>query len=187
MDKKCGLLVFCIVFILFASLSNTSEGIELHPTQEQIDEAIKYGETHTENIFESELVKPATFGEWPDFGGGIIKSKLVSLSIISAMKVRAKKKITDEDVTTILESDTLAISYRGGEDLYKIKLMQGTRVIEPKAIKKPEMGKNSPKHKAHFIVTSFPYEEIDLNAKSWVIVEKDFGTKRYDVDFSRFK
>jgi hypothetical protein len=103
------------------------------------------------------------------------------------MKIRAKKRITDEDINTILESNTLTISYRGGKDVYRIKLIQGTRVIEPKTIKKPEMEKKDPKHKAHFIVASFPYAEIDLNAKSTVIVEKDFGTERYDVDFSHFK
>ncbi len=49
------------------------------------------------------------------------------------------------------------------------------------------MGKNVPKHKALFIVASFPYSEIDLNAKTTVIVEKDFGTAKFDVDFSLFK
>ncbi|MCP5005844.1 MAG: hypothetical protein GY941_18195 [Planctomycetes bacterium] len=187
MNKKSGTLFFCIVLVIFAALSGISEGIELHPSKGQIDEAIKYGETHQKNIFKSEMVKPATFGRWPDIGGGLIKSKLISLAVISAMKVRAKKRTTDEDINTILESNTLAISYRGGNDVYIIKLAQGAKVIEPKAIKKPEMGKNVPKHKALFIVASFPYSEIDLNAKTTVIVEKDFGTAKFDVDLSLLK
>ncbi|MDR4505942.1 MAG: hypothetical protein MRK01_14305 [Candidatus Scalindua sp.] len=187
MAKKWSLLVFTIVSALSVALSSTSEGIERNPSQEQIDEVIRYGETHAENIFESELVKPATFGKWPDFSGGIIKSKLIRVTIISAMKVRAKKKLTDEDVNTILDSDTLEISYRGGEDVYKILLMQDSRVIEPKAMKKPKMGKKDPQHKALFIVASFPYSEISLNAQTTVIVQKDFGTEKYEVDFSLFK
>ncbi len=188
MVNNSALFIFSIVSVLFVALSNTVvEGIEIHPTQEQIEEVIKYGETHSKNIFESDLVKPATFGKWPEVGGGLTKSKLIRLSVISAMKVRAKKRITDEDVKTTLESDTLAISYRGGPNVYTIKLMQGSRVIEPKVIKKPDMGKKELKHKALFIVASFPYSEIDVNAKTTVIIEKDFGSEKYEVDFSHFK
>ena len=187
MAKKKGYWIFFILFFLFVAFSNISEGIEILPTQEQINDAIKYGETHSENIFESERMKPAAFGKWPNVGGGLTKSKLIRLTVISAMKVRAKKRITEDDVNTVIESDNLTISYRGGEDVYKIKLMQGTQIIEPEEVKKPEMGGKDLTHKAIFIVASFPYSAVDLNAMTTVIIEKDFGTEKYEVDFSNIK
>ena len=187
MVKKNGYWAFFIIFVLVAAFSNISEGIEILPTQEQIDDAIKYGETHSENIFGSERMKPAAFGNWPDVGGGLTKSKLIRLTVISAMKVRAKKKISKDDINTVLNSDSLSISYRGGDDVYKIKLMQGTRIIEPEEVRKPEMGDKDLKHKTIFTVASFPYTALELNAKTTVIIVKDFGTEKYEVDFSSFQ
>jgi hypothetical protein len=184
---KKGCFTFFLVFTLFSTLVNVSQGIEVNPTKEQIDEVTKYGEANTGKIFKTELVAPATFGNWPSFGGGLVKSKLIHLAVISAMKMRAKKNITDEEVNEIMGAKDLTISYRGGADVYKIKLKQGVNLIEPKEMVKPDMkGKDPTKH-AIFIVASFPYSKLNPNAKTSIVIIKDFGTDKYEVDFSGIK
>ncbi len=178
------LLLLLITHVIF---TGTSQGIEVNPTKEQIDEVIKYGEANTGKIFKTELVAPATFGKWPSFGGGLVKSKLIHLAVISAMKMRAKKNVTDEEVNEIMGTKDLTISYRGGADVYKIKLKQGVNLIEPKEMVKPVMkGKDPTKH-ALFIVASFPYSKLNPDAKTSIIIIKDFGTDKYEVDFSDIK
>ena len=171
----------CVTF------ANVSQGIEINPTKEKIEEIIKYGEARTGEIFKTELVAPATFGNWPAFGGGLVKSKLIHLAVMSAMKMRGKKSVTEEEVNKMMETKDLAISYRGGANVYKIKLKQGERVIEPKEMVKPDFGDKDPKKHAVFIVASFPFSKLDPNAKTSIIIIKDFGTVKYEVDFSKIK
>lgn len=173
-----SLLITCLVFV------NVSEGLEVNPTKKQVEEAKRAGKAAPGNIFSTDYVKPATFGKWPSIGGGLVKSKLVRIAVVSAMKKRAKKKITEEETQEILETKELTISYSGGADIYKIKLRQGLNVIEPTSMVKPGMeSKGSAKHTL-FIVASFPYSRLDLNAKTTIVVEKDFGKTRFEVDFA---
>ncbi len=178
------LLLLLIMYVIF---TGTSQGIEVNPTKEQIDEVIKYGEANTGKIFKTELVAPATFGNWPDFGGGLIKSKLVDLAVMSAMMKRAKKNLTEETISEMMAEKDLIISYRGGVDVYKIKLKQGMNLIEPKEMVKPDFGSKDPTKHAIFIVASFPYSRLDPNAKTSIVIIKDFGTDKYEVDFSNIK
>jgi hypothetical protein len=183
--KVC--LAFFFISALFFTLVNTSQGIEVDPTKEQIDKMIVYGGAHTGEIFKTELLAPAIFGGWPDFGGGLVKSKLINLAVMSAMMKRAKKKLTEETINEIMAEKDLTISYRGGADIYKIKLKQGTIVIEPKEMIKPDLGGKDPAKHAVFIVASFPFSRLDPNAKTSIIIVKDFGTNKYEVDFSNIK
>ncbi len=178
------LLLLLLTYVIF---TGTSQGIEVNPTKEQIDEVIKYGEANTGKIFKTELVAPATFGNWPDFGGGLVKSKLIHLAVMSAMKMRGEKNITEEEVNELMGTKDLTISYRGGADVYKIKLKQGTNVIEPKEMVKPDMSDKDPTKHAIFIVASFPYSKLNPNAKTSIVVIKDFGTDNYEVNFSNIK
>ena len=184
--KKVCLTSF-FISALFLTLANTSQGIEVNPTKEQMGEVMKYGEANTEKIFETELVAPATFGNWPDFGGGLVKSKLIDLAVMSAMMKRAKKDLTEETVNEMMAEKDLTISYRGGADVHKIKLKQGINMIEPKEMIKPDLGGKDPAKHAAFIVASFPYSKLDPNAQTSIIIIKDFGTKQYEVDFSNIK
>lgn len=184
--KEC--FIFFLVFALFLTLINVSQGIEINPTKEQVKETIKYGEAHPgKKIFKTELVAPAMFGDWPKFGGGLVKSKLIDLAVMSAMIRKSKQHISEEETHEIMESEYLAISYRGGADVYKIQLKQGSRLIEPIDMYKPEMGGKDPAEYAVFIKASFPYSSLDPNAKTTVIIIKDFGTDKYDVNFSNIK
>ena len=180
-------LPFFLVFALFLTLVNTSQGIEVNPTKEQIDEVTKYGEANTGKIFKTELVAPAIFGNWPDFGGGLVKSKLINLAVMSAMMKRAKKNLTEETINEIMTEKNLTISYRGGADIYKIKLKQGMNLIEPKEMVKPDLGGKDPTKHAVFFVASFPFSKLDPNAKTSIVIVKDFGTNKYEVDFSNIK
>lgn len=175
-------LVTCVAFI------NVSQGIELNPAKERIAETIKIGEENPgKKIFDTELVKPAVFGNWPEFGGGLIKSRLVDVAVMAAMMRKARKTLHEEDALMMMESNELAVSYRGGDDVFKIRLRQGGRLIEPVKLIRPERGGNDGDGHAVFYVASFPYSSLDLTAKTTVIIVKDFGEDRYDVDFSRIK
>lgn len=178
---------FFLAFTLFLTPAYVSQGIEVNPTKEQIEKAIKYGEIHKGEIFKTELVAPATFGNWPAFGSGLVKSKLINLAVMSAMKMRAKKNITEEEINKIITSNDLDISYRGGTDVYKIRLEQGVNIIEPRKMVKPDLRDTGPEKHAVFIVASFPFSKLDPNAKTFIVVIKDFGTDKYEVDFSKIK
>ncbi|MHC4182399.1 MAG: hypothetical protein ACYSR0_03530, partial [Planctomycetota bacterium] len=137
-------LAFFLISALFLTLVNTSQGIEVNPTKEQMGEVITYGEAHTGEIFKTELLVPAIFGGWPDFGGGLVKSKLINLAVMSAMMKRAKKNLTEETINELMAEKDLTISYRGGADVHKIKLKQGLNLIEPKEMVKPDLGGKDP-------------------------------------------
>lgn len=106
---------------------------------------------------------------------------------MSAMMRKARKSLKKEEIQGMMGSEFLIISYRGGTDVYKIKLKQKMRLIEPKKMIKPEMGNKDPEEHAVFIAASFPYSQLDLNAKTTIMVVKDFGTDKYEVDFSQIK
>lgn len=184
MTIKRSIFTIISICIVYATFVNVSEGIEINPTREQMDKAINYGRTNYKEIFQAEYIVPATFGNWPSFGSGLIKSKLVHVAVLSAMRTRGRKPITEEKVQEVMQGKDLIISYRGGADVYKIKLIQGTKTIESKEMIKPDLKEKDPDKHTLFIEVSFPYSELDPNAKTTVIIEMDFGTKKYDVDFS---
>ncbi len=185
MTIKRSIFTIISIFIVYATFVNVSEGIGINPTRKQVDEAISYGRTNYKEIFQAEYIVPATFGNWPSFGSGLIKSKLVHIAVLSAMKTRGRKQMTEEEVQEVIQGKNLTISYRGGADVYKIKLIQGTKIIEPKEMIRPDMKDKDPDKHTLFIVASFPYSKLDPNAKTTIIIEMDFGTKKFEVDFSK--
>jgi hypothetical protein len=186
--KTVSYLSFLLVLIMCVAFTNVARGIEVNPTKEQVDETIKIGEANPgKKIFETDLVKPAIFGNWPKYGSGLIKTKLVELAVMAAMKREARKTLSKEDALGMMELNELTISYRGGDDVFRIKLGQGGRLIEPTKMIKPEMGEKGSKEHAAFIMVSFPYSKLDLDAKAMIMVIKDFGEEEYEVDFSRIK
>ena len=185
---KKGFFTLLLLLITYVIFTGTSQGIEVNPTKEQIKETIKYGEAHPgKKIFETELVAPAMFGNWPKFGGGLVKSKLIDLAVMSAMIRKAKKNISKEETHEIMESVYLTISYRGRADVYKIKLKQGANIIEPKEMVKPDLKGKDPAKYAVFIKASFQYSKLDPDAKTSIVIIRDFGTDKYEVDFSDIK
>ncbi|KHE90297.1 MAG: hypothetical protein K8F52_16290 [Candidatus Scalindua rubra] len=188
MMKSISCSMFLLVLIMCVALSGVSHGIELNPIKERIEETIKLGETNPgKKIFETDLVKAATFGNWPNYGGGLIKTKLVGLAVMAAMKRKARKNFNEEDAQAMMGSDVLTISYRGGEDVFKIQLSQGDRLIEPVEMLRPDMSKEDANGHAAFYSVSFPYAELDLKKMTTILILKDFGDEKYKVDFSRIR
>ena len=105
------------------SFTNVSHGIELNPVKEQIEDAIKLGESNPgKKIFETGFIKQAIFGNWPKYGGGMVKTKLVDVAVMSAMMRKSRKSLNKKDAFSMMNSDILTISYRGGDDVFRIKL-----------------------------------------------------------------
>jgi hypothetical protein len=188
MKAKLSYLGFLLVLIMCVSFTNISHGIELDPTKEQIEDTVKLGESNPgKKIFEAGFIKQAIFGNWPKHSGGMVKTKLVDVAVTSAMMRKSRKTLSKEDALSMMNTDVLTISYRGGNDVFRIKLRQGGALIEPVKMRRPEMGGNDPKEHAAFFVASFPYSRLDLNLRTTIVVIKDFGEDKYQVDFSRIK
>ncbi|HHT9130047.1 MAG TPA: hypothetical protein ACFYEC_04185 [Candidatus Brocadiaceae bacterium] len=100
--------IVCITVLGIPALSNAFDA-ELGPGK--IDEAIEYGKKHKGgDIFDSNIVKAACFGEYPMGEGGLIMSKYIEIAIVSAMKTAQDKPIThDEDVRSIVDSITFNV------------------------------------------------------------------------------
>ncbi len=188
MNKSVSCFVFLLVLIMCVAFSGVSQGIELNPIKERIEETIKLGESNPgKKIFETDLVKAAIFGNWPDYGGGLIKTKLVNLAVMAAMTRKARKNLKEEDAHAMMGSDILTISYRGGEDVFKIKLSQNGRLIEPVKMARPNTDRKGAKDHIVFYSVSFPYSKLDLEEKTTILILKDFGDEKHVVDFSRIK
>ena len=188
MKTKLSYLSFLLVLIMCVSFTKISHGIELDPVKEQIEDTVKLGESNPgKKIFETEFIKHAIFGKWPKYGGGMVKTKLVDLAVMSAMMRKARKNLSEKDAVSMTKSDVLVISYRGGDDVFKIKLRQGGTLIEPANMRRPDLSGKDPREHAAFFVASFPYSILDPNARTTIVVIRDFGEDRYDVDFSRIK
>ena len=188
MKTKLSYLCFLLVLIICVSFTNVSHGIELNPVKEQIEDTVKLGESNPgKKIFETGFIKQAIFGNWPKYGGGMVKTKLVDVAVMSAMMRKARKGLSEKDAASMTKSDVLVISYRGGDDVFRIKLRQGGTLIEPANMRRPDLRGKDPKEHAAFFLASFPYSKLDLNAKTTIVVIKDFGEEKYEVDFSSIK
>ncbi len=188
MKKRVIYFIFLLVLIVCMASSGVSYGIELNPVKERIEDTIKLGVSNPgKKIFETDLVKSAIFGNWPNYGGGLIKTKLVDLAVMAAMKRKARKSFKEEDAHAMMGSDVLTISYRGGADVFKIKLSQNGRLIEPVKMVRPNTDKNGVKDHVAFYSVSFPYAKLNLEGKTTILILKDFGDEKHVVDFSRIK
>ncbi len=188
MKNRISCFMFLLVLIMCIVFSGVSHGIELNPIKERIEDTIKLGEKNPgKKIFETDLVKSATFGNWPNYGGGLIKTKLVNLAVMSAMMRKSRKNLKEEDAIAMMESELLTISYRGGEDVFKIQLSQKGKLIEPVKMVRPKMNKESAKNHVTFYSASFKYDKFDLTEKATILILKDFGNDKHEVDFSRIK
>ena len=77
MKKRISCFVFLLVLIMCVAFSGVSHGIELNPIKERIEDTIKLGEKNPgKKIFETDLVKSAIFGNWPNYGGDVCSSDL---------------------------------------------------------------------------------------------------------------
>ena len=118
----------------------------------------------------------------------MVKTKLVDLAVMSAMKRIARKTLSEEEALNVMESNELTISYRGGDDVFRIKLRQGEVLIEPASMKRPEMGGKDPKEHAVFFHGKLSVFKTRSGCESYDYGYKGFWRrKKYEVDFSRIK
>lgn len=179
--------------IIFATIFGTpalSHAFDIQLTQEQIKEANNYGAKYKgKEIFESPIVKSACFGEYPKGGGGLIMSKYIEITVVSAMKTLQEKVITPEDIKEITESTTFKVvvsipdeSIQTTEDV-EIILKQGTNTILPQ---KTEFGMKY-KDKRQGIVGTFRYDKINAKANTLILVKIKKSEEKYKIDFSDVK
>ncbi len=163
-------------------------------SQEEIEQAIKYGEKNSHTIFKTLEVLPACLEGWPSLESGLVRSKYVNLTVMAAREKRHHKKITEEEIKEAATSETLDVLIRTRDDV-TIKLMQRDKMIEPVSISYLDhhcewcdfYGGEASKETHEYVVASFPYSAINPNMITTVIVWNGGYERQYEVNLSRFK
>lgn len=181
-------IVQCILICFIVLAVRVSYSFELNPSEEKIQNAITQGTRNFMDIFESKLVKPARFGNWPSEDGGLIESKLVYLAIKSSMRVRARMpEISKEEIEEIVNSSEMPIRVSSSKNIFNVVLKQNEKTIEPSriesAMQMPPAGTDS-----HLVSLKvfFKYSDINPVARTTVVLYEDFGEIEFEVDFSKF-
>src|SRR3972149_5740988 len=90
-----SLFIICISVI---GIFTQSDAFDINLTQQQLQEAIDYGTKYKgKEVFGSDIVKKACFGEYPVSEGGIVMSKYVHTAVISAMMNMKEKTLSPEE------------------------------------------------------------------------------------------
>lgn len=167
-----------------------SEAFDLQLTQEHIEEASECGKRHKgTSVFNSREIKPACFGEYPGGEGGLIMSKYVKISVVSAMKIMQEKTFTPDELKEITNSTSFDVvvvisdtNVQSPMDV-QIVLQQGTNNILPY---KTEFGMKHKDNKQSVIGT-FQDEKVNPNAQTTIVVKTKNSQKKYKIDFSDVK
>lgn len=176
-----------------------SDGIKVNLTKQDIQEAIdlgvKYKDTYDENVRSLYQFGDRKYGK--ESGSIQTKFSLVAYVAYSAAKeYRNLERDKIEGGLPLLTDFTISI-YTYGDKIdfakdYHMVIKQGEKVIQPVNVKTDKWGRAtlawpySPKYSA-FTQARFLYSEIDPHAKTTIILIKDLGESRFEVDFSRYK
>jgi len=174
-----------------------TDGIKVNLTEEEIKEAIDWGKKNKDspqNVF-----PPWVFGKFGKYDeNGTIFTKTCYLTCLGFFSAREYKSPDTSEVESFLSRDVLGITittFGSKADLlkkYRIVLKQGEKFIKPKKTTRRKVADPTagfmgiPYYKFH-IMGLFPYSEIDPKGKTTVILIKDRGESRFEVDFSRYK
>ncbi|MGR3319961.1 MAG: hypothetical protein ACUZ8O_15950 [Candidatus Anammoxibacter sp.] len=183
------IIPFFIIFFLCIS-AHFSYSIELAPTEEQIQNALKLGMSHNVNIFGLDEIKPARFGDWPNGDGGIVETKLIYLAIISSMRFNAgMPDVSKEKIESIMNSKDMPIRVSSTKKVFKVLLKQNGRTIEPSRIEEgmqmPPGGGSGGDHPQSLKVY-FNYSELNPKAKTTIVLVEDYGEIEFDIEFAKF-
>ena len=183
--KWCLGLV-CAMVLGIPALSNA---FDIYLTPSKSDEAIEYGKKYKgKDIFDSKVLKAACFGDYPKGEGGLVMSKYIETTIVSAMKSMKDKNITSEDVKEIEGSTTfnvvvyIANRFETPGDV-QIILQQGTNNILPI---KTEFSMRY-KDARQGVVGVFAYDRVDPKSTTTIIIKFNDRQRKYKIDFSRIK
>ncbi|MGR3177357.1 MAG: hypothetical protein ACUZ8E_04815 [Candidatus Anammoxibacter sp.] len=185
------IIPFFIIFFLCITASRYSYSIELAPSEEQIENALKIGMSHNVNIFGLDEIKPACFGDWPGGDGGIVETKLIYLAIISSMRFNAgMPDVSKEKIESIMNSKDMPIRISSTQKVFNVLLKQNGRTIEPSRIEEgmqmpPGGGSGGGSHPQSLKVY-FNYSELNPKAKTTIVLVEDYGEIEFDIEFAKF-
>ncbi|MFQ5956443.1 MAG: hypothetical protein ACE5KK_01580 [Candidatus Brocadiales bacterium] len=187
-------LMSCIMSLFLCLSPSNLHAIQPDLTNEEIEEAIKYGEKNSRTIFKTLLILPACLEAWPGLDSGLVRSKFVDLAVKAARKKRHNQKITEDEIKEASASETLEVLIRTRDDV-AIKLIQRDKMIEPVSISYLDhhcewcdfYGGEASKETHEYVIASFPYLEIIPNTITTVIVWDGGYENQYEINLSRFK
>lgn len=181
--------IIAVIIIFLLSIPSTfSYSFELNPTDEKIQDALKLGSSGSMDIFGSDKIKPARFGNWPSGDGGIVESKLVYLAIKSSMRLRAgMPEVSKEEIDAIMNLKEMPIRISSSQKVFNVQLKQKGKIIEPSRIEEAmQMPPGGSGGNVQSLKVYFKYSELDPYARTKVVLFEDFGEIKFDIDFSKF-
>ena len=171
-----------------------SDGIKVDLTEEDIKEAINWGKENKDNL--ENILRCYSFGELSIYQeGGAVLTKTYGLACLGCFSAREHRIPNRAEIEEIVNYDALGIAvttYGSRADFLKgsrLVLMQGEKIIHPvntQITKQVESTEDFSVYRGH-LVGYFLYSEIDPRAKSTIIMVKERGESRFDIDFSRYK
>jgi len=175
-------------------MNDYTGGIKVNLTEEDIKEAIHWGSENRDNL--ENILRCYSFGELGIYQeGGAVLTKTYGLACLGCFSAREIRTPDRAEIEEIVNSDTLGIAvttYGSKADFLResrLVLRQGEKIIHPvntEITKQVESTEGFSVYRGH-LVGYFPYSEIDPKAKSTVILVKERGESRFEVDFSLYK
>jgi len=174
-----------------------SGGIKVDLTEEEVQEATNWGRKNKD--LPGMLLSFHQFGSsGPYEERGTITTKFSILAIFGSECAKSKTEVDRALIETILNYKLLGVTIHTlGDKIdfakgYHIVLKQGEKVIQPVSVADISQANTtlyfpqSPSYVAE-IGALFPQSAVDPKAKTTVILIKDRGESRFEVDFSMYK
>lgn len=187
------LLKFCLRSFILVTLIFLQEGnlwaIELQPTDTAIENAIKRGKESEEGY----LNIPNKFGKGA-CNWGMIQTKLFNIWAKSKKLSKSLQNITKEQISQIMQNDTVLITYslctdRPKDRKHLIVLKQGEKIIQPKSTSVSFVSNSVlwPKSPAYNVLVQshFDYNSFDPMAKTEVYIIPQIEERlQYEIEFA---
>lgn len=187
-------IMSCIMGLFLCLFPSNIYAIQPDLSDEEVQEAIAYGEKNSRTIFKTLEILPACLEAWPGLESGLVRTKYIDLAVRAARQRRHNEKITDDEIKEAMASDTLEVLMRTRDDVV-IKLLQRDKMIEPVSISYLDhhcewcdfYGGEASKETHEYVVASFPYSEINPGMVTTVIVWDGGYERQFEVNLSQFK
>ena len=167
-----------------------TNAFDIQLTDKQIHDATDYGSKYKgKEVFDSDVIKSASFGDYPGGEGGLVMSKYVKLTVVSAMMALKDKSLTPDDIKEITGSPTFNVVIKTPDDGIEIPedvqitLIQGSNNILPL---KNEFGMKY-KDNRQSVIGVFLYEKVNPHASTAVEVKTRKSLRKYKINFSQIK
>lgn len=184
-------------------------------TEKEVNEALDWGAENVYSY--ENFASAYRFGKWKGYKEhGFIDTKFYSIAYSGYEAGRLYKRPGKDEIDKILSNKNFEISivtYGDSKDFaqdYHIVLIQGEKVVQPVSVvalylpgmRRKISGLTTLVSRIFSFVTQlifpsyrygadvcaeFPYSKIEPNQKTTIILIKDEGESRFEVDFSRYK